>query len=83
MIAVATLVGVGIDYLGINPIDALFFTAVINGFVAPPLLVMIILVGNNERIMGKRTNSRLTNILGWGAAVVMFLAAGLLVLTSL
>jgi len=83
VIAVATLVGVGIDYLGINPIDALFFTAVINGFVAPPLLVMIMLVSNNKKIMGKRTNSRLTNVLGWGAAVVMFLAAGVLVVASI
>jgi NRAMP (natural resistance-associated macrophage protein)-like metal ion transporter len=83
VIAVATLVGVGIDYLGINPIDALFFTAVINGFVAPPLLVMIMLVSNNTKIMGKRTNGRLTNLLGWGAAVVMSLAAGILLVTSL
>ena len=82
VIAVATLVGVGIDYLGVNPIDALFFTAVINGFVAPPLLAMIMLVGNNKKIMGKRTNSRLTNALGWGAAAVMFLAAGVLLVTS-
>ncbi len=83
VIAVATLVGVAIDYLGINPIDALFFTAVINGFVAPPLLVMIMLVSNNRKIMGKRTNSRLTNVLGWGAAVVMFLAAGVLLVASI
>jgi NRAMP (natural resistance-associated macrophage protein)-like metal ion transporter len=83
VIVAGTLVGVGIDYLGINPIDALFFTAVINGFVAPPLLVMIMLVSNNKTIMGKRTNNRLTNVLGWGAAVVMFVAAGVLLLTSL
>jgi NRAMP (natural resistance-associated macrophage protein)-like metal ion transporter len=83
VIAIATLVGVGIDYLGINPIDALFFTAVINGFVAPPLLVMIMLVANNQKIMGRRTNSRLTNVLGWGAAAIMFLAAGVFVVASL
>jgi NRAMP (natural resistance-associated macrophage protein)-like metal ion transporter len=83
VIALATLVGVGIDYLGINPIDALFFTAVINGFVAPPLLVMIMVVSNNTKIMGKRTNGRLTNVLGWAAAAVMFVAAGVLLLTSL
>jgi NRAMP (natural resistance-associated macrophage protein)-like metal ion transporter len=83
VIAVATLIGVGIDYLGINPIDALFFTAVINGFVAPPLLVMIMLVSNNKKIMGARTNSRLTNVLGWGAAAVMFVAAGVLLVTSI
>jgi NRAMP (natural resistance-associated macrophage protein)-like metal ion transporter len=83
VIVLATLIGVGIDYLGINPIDALFLTAVINGFVAPPLLVMIMLIANNRKIMGKRTNSRLANVLGWGAAMVMFLAAGILVLTSI
>jgi NRAMP (natural resistance-associated macrophage protein)-like metal ion transporter len=83
VIAIATLIGVGIDYLGINPIDALFFTAVINGFVAPPLLVMIMLVANNRKIMGKRGNSLLTNILGWGAAAIMFVAAGVLVITSI
>jgi NRAMP (natural resistance-associated macrophage protein)-like metal ion transporter len=83
VIAVATMVGVGIDYVGINPIDALFFAAVINGFVAPPLLVVIMLVSNDKKIMGKRTNSRLTNVLGWGAAAVMFVAAGVLLLTNL
>ena len=83
VIVLATIIGVGIDYLGINPIDALFLTAVINGFVAPPLLVLIMLVSNDRKIMGKRTNSPLTNILGWGAALAMFLAAGFLVLTSL
>lgn len=83
VIAIATLVGIAIDYLGINPIDALFYTAVINGFVAPPLLVMIMLVSNNPKIMGKRTNSRLTNVLGWGAAAIMIIAAGVLVVTSI
>lgn len=82
VIAIAILIGIGIDYLGINAIDALFYTAVINGFVAPPLLVLIMLVANDPKIMGKRTNNRLTNALGWAAAVIMFLAAGALVLTS-
>jgi Mn2+/Fe2+ NRAMP family transporter len=83
VIAIATIVGVAIDYLGINPIDALFFTAVINGFVAPPLLVLIMLVANNRKIMGKRTNGRLANALGWTAAAIMFVAAGILIITSL
>lgn len=83
VIVVATLVGVAIDYLGINPIDALFYTAVINGFVAPPLLVLIMLIGNDRRIMGKRTNGRLVNVLGWTAAGAMFVAAGVLVVTSI
>ena len=81
VIAIATLVGVGIDFVGIdfvgiNPIDALFFTSVINGFVVPPLLVMIMLVANNRKIMGQRTSSRLTNFLGWTAAALMFPCRG-------
>ena len=44
---------------------------------------MIMFVSNNKKIMGKRTNSRLTNVLGWGAAVVMFLAAGVLLVASI
>ena len=82
VLAIATFIGVAINYLGINPIDALFFTAVINGFVAPPLLVVIMLASNNKKIMGERTNNRLTNTLGWGTVAVMFLAAGILVVTS-
>jgi NRAMP (natural resistance-associated macrophage protein)-like metal ion transporter len=83
VIAVATVVGVGINYLGINPIDALFFTAVINGFVAPPLLVVIMLVSNDRKIMGDRTNNRVTNSLGWATTAVMVLAAAMLVITTL
>jgi NRAMP (natural resistance-associated macrophage protein)-like metal ion transporter len=83
VIVASTLVGVGIDFLGIDPFDALFYTAVLNGFVAPPLLVLIMLIANDRRIMGERTNNRLTNLLGWGAAATMFLAVGVLVLLTL
>ncbi len=81
VIAVSTLVGVSIDFLGINPIKALFWTAVINGVVAPPLLVVVMLVANNERVMGARTNGIFTNIIGWLAAAVMFAAAIAMFLT--
>jgi NRAMP (natural resistance-associated macrophage protein)-like metal ion transporter len=77
----ATLVGMLINFLGINPIDALFWTAVINGFLAPPLMVLIMLVANNRAIMGERTNGTPTNVLGWLATLAMFAAAIALVLT--
>ena len=80
-IAIATFVGLLIGFLGINPIKALFFTAVINGFVAPPLLVIIMLVSNNKAIMGKRVNNLATNIIGWVTTAIMFAAAIALVLT--
>ena len=75
VIAVSTLVGVSIDFLGINPISALYWTAVINGVVAPPMLVVVMLVANNKKVMGKRTNGVATNIIGWLAAIIMFAAA--------
>jgi len=81
VIAVATLVGILIDFMGINPITALFWTAVINGLVAPPLLVVIMLVANNTRVMGDRVNGRVTNILGWIATIVMWAAALGMILT--
>ena len=52
VIVASTLVGLLINYLGISPIRALFWTAVINGLLAPPLLVLIILVSNNKAVMG-------------------------------
>jgi len=81
VIAVSTVVGVLVDFSGINPIRALFWTAVLNGLLAPPLLVVIMLVANNRRVMGQRTNGWLANLLGWGAAVLMFAAAAGLLLT--
>jgi Mn2+/Fe2+ NRAMP family transporter len=83
VIVVATLVGLAINYVGIDPIRALFWTAVINGLIAPPLMVMIMLVANNAKIMGKRRNGRVMNVLGWAATAVMFAAAICLIVVSL
>jgi len=80
VIIAGTAVGMLFNFLGINPISALFWTAVLNGFLAPPLLVLVMLVANNRGVMGSRTNGRWLNLLGWGTTVVMFAAAiGLLV----
>jgi Mn2+/Fe2+ NRAMP family transporter len=81
VIAAATLVGMLINFVGINPINALFWTAVINGFLAPPLMVMIMLIASNHDVMGKRTNGLAINVLGWLATLAMFAAAIALVLT--
>ena len=81
VIVAATLVGMLINFLGINPITALFWTAVLNGFLAPPLLIVIMLVANNQKIMGKRVNGRWLNILGWLTALIMTVAAIALIVT--
>jgi Mn2+/Fe2+ NRAMP family transporter len=54
---------------------------VLNGFLAPPLLVLVMLVANDRKVMGMRTNGRWLNLLGWGTTVVMFAAAIGLVVT--
>jgi len=81
VIAASTLVGMLINFAGINPISALFWTAVINGLLAPPLLIVIMLIANNKEVMGERVNGRGTNFLGWLTTAVMFAAAIGLVLT--
>ncbi len=81
VIVAGTVFGVLFNFLGINPIDALFWTAVLNGFLAPPLLVLVMLVANDRTIMGARTNGRRLNVLGWGTTIVMFAAAIGLVVT--
>ena len=81
VIALSTLVGMLINYLGVNPIDALFWTAVIFGFLAPPILVLMMLIANNPRIMGRRVNGVGTNILGWATTALMTLAAIALLFT--
>ena len=71
-----------IDFLGINPITALVVTAVINGLLAAPLLVLVMLVSNNREVMGERTNGRRLNALGWGTTAVMAVAAVALIVTT-
>jgi Mn2+/Fe2+ NRAMP family transporter len=63
-----------LDGLGLNPVRMLFLSALLNGVLAPPLLVLVMLVGNDRRIMGDHVNTRPLNVLGWAATAVMALA---------
>ena len=80
VIAVATGIGLGLNFVGIDPIQALVFTAVFNGVAAVPLLFVIAQVAGNARIMGPYRSGRLSALLVWAtcagmgaAAVAMFL----------
>jgi NRAMP (natural resistance-associated macrophage protein)-like metal ion transporter len=75
IIVIATLAGMLINFLGINPIAALFWTAVINGVLAPPLLVLLMLIANNPKVMGEHVNGRWLNLGGWITTLVMSAAA--------
>ena len=78
VIIASTLIGVAMNFTGINPIDALFYTALLNGIIAPPLLVLVMLAARNSKVMGDQTTGPLLTTLGWLATIGMFLAlAGL------
>jgi len=70
-----------INFIGVNPMTALFWTAVINGFLAPPVLVVVMLIANNKKVLGAHVNGTFTNIVGWATTAVMFAAAIGLLLT--
>lgn len=75
IIVASTLVGLACNYLGFSPLRALFATAVLNGLLAPPLLVLLMLVSNNQKVMGAHVNGPFLNLVGWSAALVMAAAA--------
>jgi NRAMP (natural resistance-associated macrophage protein)-like metal ion transporter len=81
-ITIATVVGLLINFIGVNPMKALYYAAAVNGLLAPPLMLLIILIGNNKKVMGKHTNRLWGNIGGIIATLVMS-AAGLFLLIDL
>jgi len=75
IIAVSVLAGLVIQYSPISPMKALFWSAVINGVVAVPLMVVIILLASKKSVMGAFTAPRNLIVLGWIATAVMGAAA--------
>lgn len=79
VIAISTLVGMSLDWFGINPMKALYYTAVLNGLTAPPLMALVTVISNRKDIMGQFVNSRASNILGWTITLIMALAGVMLI----
>lgn len=75
IIILATLIGLLVNFTSIKPFQMLYYTAIFNGICAPPLLFLIMLIGNNKKIMGEHTNSTIPNILGFTITLVMTLAS--------
>ncbi len=70
----SVLIGLGLNFVGIDPIKALIYSAVFNGIVAPVILSLIVIISSNKRIMGEWVNHRGTTWLGWGVTMLMMLA---------
>ncbi len=74
IIAVATIVGTGLDFTPIDPMKALYWSAVINGVVAVPIMAGMMLLAGRKEVMGSFTSGRKTTLFGWGGVVVMGVA---------
>ena len=81
IIAASTIIGMLINFTGVNPMSALFWTAVLNGFIAPPILLLIMVVSNRHNVLGSRSNGLAINLLGWLTTALMLGAAIGLVVT--
>lgn len=82
-IAVTTLLGASLNYIGIDPARALFWAAVVNGVLAAPLMAVMMLIAGNPRAMGRLTLSRGAMIKGWVATAVMAGATAVFFVTAL
>src|ERR1051326_2522319 len=80
-IAGFTIIGMTMNFLGINPMKALVFAGIVQGFSTPPLMLLIMLITNDVTIMGENVNGRAMNILGWITTATMFAASITLVVT--
>ena len=79
VIIVALLVGLGINYMGISPVQALIYTAVLYGVTSPIMIAVILHISNNKKVMGEFTNGRWSNIFGFITLVLMTAAVCALV----
>jgi NRAMP (natural resistance-associated macrophage protein)-like metal ion transporter len=80
VLAVAMALGIALNYAGLDAIRLLFTTAVINGVLAPPLILIVLLLTSDRTVMGDAVNSRLLAFLGWATFAVMVVATiGLIV----
>lgn len=75
VIIIALLIGLGINFFGIDPIKALIFSAVVNAVVAPVVLVLILSLASNQKVMGQHKNGFISKALGFFVTVVMSLTA--------
>ncbi len=74
VIIISTLLGVGMNFVGIDPIFALVYSAVVNGLVAPVVLILIVLLSSNKKVMGERVNGFWSREIGWLTVGLMTIA---------
>lgn len=81
-IIIVTLLGLTINFVDIDPMKALIYSAVVNGVLAVPLIFIIVRIGSNRKIMGKYTSGKLTTLVGWVTFVTMSAAVLAMILVK-
>ncbi len=74
VIIISMLVGLGLNFIGLNPIKALIYAAVINGMVAPVIITLIVIIAKNKKVMGEWKNSTIATSFGWLLTFLMAIA---------
>jgi Mn2+/Fe2+ NRAMP family transporter len=83
VIAVSLILGLLMNYIGISPIKALIYSAILYGLTAPILIAIILHIANNKKIMSEYTNGKLSNILGFATLILMTVAAVVMIYLQL
>jgi NRAMP (natural resistance-associated macrophage protein)-like metal ion transporter len=82
VVGVSLFVGMALNYAGFNAVKMLFWSAVLNGVLAPPLIVLVVLLTSSRKVMGERTNPPLLKWLGWATAAIMTAATVAMIATA-
>ena len=80
VIVLATAGGIALNFIGIDPMKALYWAAVVNGLLAPPLMTVTMFIATNHKVMGKLVLSRRLKFVGWLATAVMWVIAAVFLL---
>jgi NRAMP (natural resistance-associated macrophage protein)-like metal ion transporter len=83
LVVAFTVIAVAMNFLGFNPMKALVYSGIVQGFSTPPLMLLILLMTSNPKIMGDKVNSTSLNMLGWVTVIAIFSASAGLVATWL
>lgn len=83
IIAISLILGLSLEYIGISPIQALIYSAILYGLTAPMLIAIILHISNNKKVMGEHTNGKISNILGIITLLLMTFAGVVLLYLQL
>jgi Mn2+/Fe2+ NRAMP family transporter len=78
IVAISLILGLSLNYIGISPIKALIYSAILYGLTSPVLIAIILHISNSRKIMGKNTNGKVSNILGFIALALMTVSSVML-----